>query len=279
MNEILFMFMMFSMIGWMWETPWVSFHEKRFINRGFLFGPYIPIYGCAIITIILSMSIFDDIELSIINVVLIIIYMALVTAVWEYVTSYVMEKMFHTRWWDYSRHPFNLNGRICLHVSLFFGIGGFIIWNFVYPLFLSLYQYIPNMELNVFLVLFYIIFGIDSYITTRELFKVKGYITVLENASKELLNSLETSFVEMKVSFKEYKLSLQETMIEVKRLIEQKYKDSKVPQTAIIKEQFIRLNNLFSKQTVTRFMKKYPSSKSRRLIKLKEWYKDKKKEV
>ena len=58
MEKVLFLFMIFSTIGWLWETPWVSFRMKKYVNRGFLHGPYIPIYGCAIVTVILSMGIF-----------------------------------------------------------------------------------------------------------------------------------------------------------------------------------------------------------------------------
>ena len=71
MIRILFLFMMFCIIGWLWETPWVSLKTKKFVNRGFLHGPYIPIYGFAVITIILSMTIFDTVNQN--NVFMIII--------------------------------------------------------------------------------------------------------------------------------------------------------------------------------------------------------------
>ena len=145
MGKILFLFIIFSTIGWLWETPWVSIRTKKYVNRGFLHGPYIPIYGFAIVTVVLSMGIFNGIHNSSVFLILLqIIYIGLVTAVWEFFTSYILEKIFHTRWWDYSSHKFNFQGRISLHVSFFFAISGYLVWRFINPVFVSLFDIILN---------------------------------------------------------------------------------------------------------------------------------------
>jgi len=157
--------MTYAIIGWVWETPYVSIGQKKYINRGFLRGPYIPIYGLACITIILTMSVFQDFNQDRIGVILIqVMFISLVSAVWEYVTSWSLEVVFKTRWWDYSKHKFNLNGRIALDYTILFGIGGYILWRFINPLFLELYSNISGNLLVWIVTVFYLIFFIDSFL-------------------------------------------------------------------------------------------------------------------
>ena len=99
--------MIYSIIGWIYESTLCSITNKKLINRGFLNGPYCPIYGSGAILVILILG-------RIKNPVLLFFLGALVTCSLEYLTSYVMEKLFHARWWDYSQRKFNINGRVCL---------------------------------------------------------------------------------------------------------------------------------------------------------------------
>lgn len=85
-------FLFYSFVGWMYESILVSCQQHRLVNRGFLNGPLCPIYGTG--------------------------------AILEYTTSWVMEQLFHARWWDYSNFRFNLQGRVCLLGALIFGLGG-----------------------------------------------------------------------------------------------------------------------------------------------------------
>lgn len=278
MIEVLYLFMMFSVVGWMWETPWVSSHQKKFINRGFLFGPYIPIYGFAVVTIIFSMSIFKGIETNVFTVLIQIIYMGLVTAVWEYVTSYTLEKIFHTRWWDYSRHPFNLNGRICLHVSIFFGIGGYLLWAFVYPPFMDVFSRIPNLSMIIILSVFYLVFLFDSYITLRDLFKFRNIIVTLEKISKELKLNVEQSLSEIKVSFKEYRMTLAQSITNAREELENRYKELPSVSSEKIKEQLNKISNQMKNSVhIKRFMNKFPTSKSRNIMKIRKRFEKQKK--
>ena len=185
--KILFLFMTYAIIGWVWETPYVSIGQKKYINRGFLRGPYIPIYGLACITIILTMSVFQDFNQDRIGVILIqVMFISLVSAVWEYVTSWSLEVVFKTRWWDYSKHKFNLNGRIALDYTILFGIGGYILWRFINPLFLELYSNISGNLLVWIVTVFYLIFFIDSYLTLRDLFNLRSIVIKLNTLKVEL---------------------------------------------------------------------------------------------
>ncbi len=112
---IFYVFLLYGVFGWIYESCLVSIQKKTPINRGFLTGPIIPIYGCGALFVWLS---FWDIRE---HYLLVFIGGACLATILEYVTSLIMELIFHTRWWDYSKYPLNLNGRICLPVALFWG--------------------------------------------------------------------------------------------------------------------------------------------------------------
>lgn len=101
--RVIFYFMIYSVVGWIYETTLCSITDRHFVNRGFLNGPYCPIYGSGAL---LDVLILGRIE----NPFLLFILGVLVTCSLEYLTSYVMEKLFKARWWDYSDKKFNIGG-------------------------------------------------------------------------------------------------------------------------------------------------------------------------
>ena len=106
------LFIIYSFLGWLIEIIVCSISEKHFTPRGFLIGPYCPIYGFAsIIMITLLNKYFND-------PLIVFILSAIIASVLEYFTSYIMEKIFNARWWDYSDRKLNINGRICLENSV-----------------------------------------------------------------------------------------------------------------------------------------------------------------
>jgi len=179
--KILFLFMVYSIIGWLWETPYVSFNEKKYINRGFLKGPYIPIYGFACLTIILSMNIFNSFNDSVFLTIIQILFISIISVVWEYFTSLGLEVVFKTRWWDYSNRKFNLNGRVALDYTILFGIGGYLLWRFVNPTFDIISNNISPNYLVVIVFVFYTIFLIDSINTFKDLLRLRDIIIKLNN--------------------------------------------------------------------------------------------------
>ncbi len=109
-------FFLYSFFGWIYESCLVSFQKKKLLNRGFLNGPVIPIYGAGATVI---MMVLDPIRE---HYVAVFFVGMLVASVLEFSTSWLMEKLFHTRWWDYSDWKFHLQGRICLGASVFWGV-------------------------------------------------------------------------------------------------------------------------------------------------------------
>lgn len=174
---ILFLiFMTYSFLGWCLEV-FCKFVEKgKFVNRGFLIGPYCPIYGYgAIIMTVLLIRYMDD-------PITLFIMIVLSCSILEYFTSYFLEVIFHTRWWDYTRWKFNINGRICLETMIPFGLFGMLILYVINPFFFSLFQKIPDVILYFICVFLFFLFLIDNIIS----FKVIHHIqTVNKNTQKK----------------------------------------------------------------------------------------------
>lgn len=166
--KVLFLlFIVYSITGWIIEVIATYPDTKCFVNRGFLIGPYCPIYGnCAIAMIFLLHNVTNPILSFVLSI--------LICSVGEYVTSYTMEKIFHARWWDYSKNKFNLNGRICLVNSLAFGVLGFLLIKFVNPFVVELITKLSPIMINVLFYTMLTLFIIDNVISFKVIFKIKN---------------------------------------------------------------------------------------------------------
>ncbi len=161
LTELFLLFIIYAFLGWIVEMIYNYFEQKKLVNRGFLIGPYCPIYGVGglIVTFFLTKyqdSIFVTFGMSII-----------LFALLEYFTSYLMEKLFKARWWDYSDKKFNINGRICLETLIPFGILGCVAIYVVNPLIFSLFTLTNDIVLRIFAIIIFIIFVIDFSISLK----------------------------------------------------------------------------------------------------------------
>ena len=120
-------FIIYSCIGWLYETSYCYLTTGRLMNRGFLYGPLIPIYGLSILAMV---ALFANRYKSILSLFL---SCSLAVTVIEYLSSYWMELVFQRRWWNYSKMAFNINGRVCLGASILFGLCGVLIVRVVHP--------------------------------------------------------------------------------------------------------------------------------------------------
>lgn len=134
--DMVLYFFIYSFVGWAQETIQCSVREKRFVNRGFLNGPICPIYGCGALLILTALL---PLQRGITNlwiaVPLVFLIGGLIASALEYFTSWLMEKLFHARWWDYSQQKCNLNGRICLWISIAWGVLAVVLVFLIQPLF------------------------------------------------------------------------------------------------------------------------------------------------
>ena len=176
------LFIIYAFLGWSIEVLGKLIELKRFINRGFLIGPYCPIYGCGalLITFLLKKYTNDPITLFIMAI--------LICGILEYLTSYFMEKIFHARWWDYSQKKFNINGRVCLDTIIPFGLLGMFIMYILNPFLIEKIELLPELALNILFWILLIIYIMDNIVSTN----IISYVAkTTKEIGKELDNTEE----------------------------------------------------------------------------------------
>lgn len=160
--------MIYSLLGYVCEIIYCSIESKRLIiNRGFFIGPYLPIYGFSTILMCLFLEKYKH-DL----VVLFVMSLVLCTIV-EFVTSYILEKIFKVRWWDYSHLSFNINGRVCLLNSILFGIAGVMVIEFLNPFLIFVLDLFPTVILYILSIILLVIFLFDVGISIAVLTKIR----------------------------------------------------------------------------------------------------------
>lgn len=172
-------FIIYSVIGWIIEVLVKLFQEKRFINRGFLIGPVCPIYGWGVLLIV-SLIHGDDI----LSVFLKSIF---ICSILEYTTSFVMEKIYKVRWWDYSNKRFNINGRICLETMIPFGIMGSIVILYVHPFISKTINNLSHNTIVTIAIFLSVLYLIDNLISFNVMHRIKGEIKKVHSDSTEVI--------------------------------------------------------------------------------------------
>ena len=174
-----FLFIIYSFIGWFVEVVGIIIQERKFVNRGFLIGPYCPIYGCGghDINKFLSKYLNDPITLFVMAI--------FICGILEYSTSYIMEKLFKTRWWDYSNYRFNINGRICLETLWAFGALACIVMYFINPSLINFIKSIPTTLYNILFYVLLIIFLVDNIVSFKIVSNLKATAKNIRKDSTE----------------------------------------------------------------------------------------------
>lgn len=127
------MFMIYSCMGWIFETIYCTIKTGKWANRGFLFGPTCPIYGIGAVAISILFQTVGEYRIDGLTWWQVYLISVIGSAVLEFVTSWALEKKFHAYWWDYSDMPFNIQGRVCLQNSLLFGVAGLVVVYIILP--------------------------------------------------------------------------------------------------------------------------------------------------
>ena len=188
------LFFIYSFLGWLMESVGDTIRKKKFVNRGFLIGPYCPIYGAGVLLITILLAKYrEDFWIT--------FFMSLIICgVLEYSTSFIMEKIFKARWWDYSNRKFNINGRICLETLIPFGIAGTFIVYIANPFFLKYINMLPDIVLHIFSGVFLIVYITDMIVSLK-------IILNLKQMSKEFKdNTVEISEKVRKILRSKYRL-------------------------------------------------------------------------
>ena len=161
-------FIIIAICGWFMEITLQLFEKHKFADRGFLIGPYCPIYGVGGLLITLCLTELKEHPIALFCVAIVI------CAVLEYLTSYVMEKLFHARWWDYSNTKYNINGRICLETIIPFGILGVVLIYIVNPFIFNNLMKINPTTLNIIAIIVASVFVIDIGISLKVVLNVRS---------------------------------------------------------------------------------------------------------
>jgi len=178
---LILIFFTYSFAGWFMESVGGILKVKKFVNRGFLIGPYCPVYGYGVVLITILLDKYKT------DISIVFILSVLICGVLEYLTSYYMEKFFNARWWDYHNRKFNINGRICLETLLPFGIGGTLILCLFNPILINIFLKIPEIILHIVSSVLVIIYLVDSIISLIIISSFKG------ETYKEIDNTEEIS--------------------------------------------------------------------------------------
>lgn len=205
-------FILYSILGWIYETAFCSIKKLKWDNRGMLIGPYCPIYGVGAVLDVLLCS-------GLPNVPAVFFACMFGSAVLEYVTSYATERMFHAVWWDYSRLPFNIHGRICLSCSIGFGFAGIIVLYGLHPYISRLTDPLAQNLQELTALLFMAVFAADCALTADSLAQINSkleatlheidsqiaekYSTFIENTRQNLSEGIDN--LKGKISLEEYR--------------------------------------------------------------------------
>lgn len=210
-------FFIYSLLGWLMESTINTIRQKTFVNRGFLVGPYCPIYGVGMCFIYLTC-------LPYITSLPFVFFNGLFFAtLLEYLTGYVMEKLFHAKWWDYSHFKYNLHGYICMHISLAWGILTVLFIEVIHPVIVSLISCIPISAGCILLSGLCFLFFIDLIYSIYTAFKLTAKAPALAEIRREMIvlleqNNLHGVAEECKLHYK-YHLQLSKFSLSEKRLL------------------------------------------------------------
>lgn len=181
--------MLYSLLGWIYETIFCTIKSGKWENRGFLYGPICPIYGTGALLIIIIMTATGGVDSSIAPWQVFVISV-LGSAVLEYVTSFTLEKLFHAVWWDYSDWPLNLGGRISLFSSLGFGAGGLLIVYVLAPATDRMVDSVSPLLAEVLGLLFCAIFMVDVTLTVTILMNFDKLVVRAEDSFNKKMDTL-----------------------------------------------------------------------------------------
>lgn len=183
MYKYLYYFFIYSFLGWCLEVCYAALNTGTFVNRGFLNGPYCPIYGVGVVIVILLVFPLRK------NMLLLYVASVVLTSVLELVTGFALEKIFHYRWWNYSDVPFNIDGYVCLKFSLMWGIACIIVVDVIHPLVDDFVRWIPHFIGKILLGIMIVMMAIDLVATVETVLKLNSRLEKIDKIAVDIHDS------------------------------------------------------------------------------------------
>ena len=178
--EILAYFFVYGVLGWCVEVAFAAVKEGRFVNRGFLNGPICPIYGVGVTVVVYFLTPYKD------NLILLYALSTVLVTVLEGLTGYLMDKIFHHKWWDYTNQPLNIGGYVCLIFSLVWGVACVLIVRVIHPVIHKILTFIPHTLGLVMLAVLEICIFVDLYVTAAGILKLNHQLETMAKIAAEL---------------------------------------------------------------------------------------------
>ncbi|MGN1030428.1 MAG: hypothetical protein ACI4PQ_02385 [Butyricicoccaceae bacterium] len=184
--DVYWVFLVYSFLGWCAEVIYAAVCSGQFVNRGFLNGPICPIYGIGVLLVIGALWPLRG------NTPVLFVGSVLLTTVLEFLVGWVLEKLFHDKWWDYSDIPFNIKGYVCLKFSLMWGIACMIIVRIIHPSIMTLVHWLPHLIGVILGVIAGGVFLGDLIITVISVRRLSIRLRALEELDRALDNLSQT---------------------------------------------------------------------------------------
>ena len=235
LNQWLLFFFIYCFIGWIWESCYVSVENKKWVNRGFLRGPMLPIYGFgAIILLVATIPVKE-------NLILVFIFGMIAATTLEYFTGVIMEKIFHVRYWDYSDEAFNFQGHICLLCSLAWGAFSILMVKVIHPPIEHGVLMIPDLISEIIVLCIIVLFTIDTVQSVNDALDLKDTLVRLTEGN-ETIRLIRKRLEVMAAFINEDVKELEEKFIEKISINQEKNEIKKLSRKQIFERNIARSN-------------------------------------
>ena len=178
--QICAMFFVYAFLGWCSEVAFAAVCTGKFVNRGFLNGPVCPIYGFGLVLVVLCLTPVQH------NTPALFCGAVVLTSVLEYITGFALEKVFHSRWWDYSDMPFNIGGYVCLKFSLLWGFACLLVMKMLHPTVMLLIALVPVLLLRILTAMAAAGMAVDLTVTVLGIRRMQARLRLLTRLAQEL---------------------------------------------------------------------------------------------
>ena len=178
--ELVWIFIIYAFIGWCAEVSFAAVDNGKFVNRGFLNGPYCPIYGCGVVIVVAVLTPIKE------SLFILFLGSMLLTTVLEFLTGFILEKVFHNKWWDYSDKPFNIMGYVCLKFSILWGLACTFIMKVLHPSIYKFITIIPHVLGIVLLSIIMTAFFIDLGVTVSTILKFNKRLKLMDEVAQKM---------------------------------------------------------------------------------------------
>lgn len=238
-------FFIYAFLGWCTEVAFAAFKEHRFVNRGFLNGPICPVYGFGVVAVIHFLTPLRS------NLLLLYLGSALLVTAIEWLTGFILEKVFHNKWWDYSNMPLNLNGYVCLLFSLIWGVFCVFIVDVFHPMIDTLLSHIPFL-VGIILVCILVIAGLaDLYVTASGILKLNKRLAKMQAIADELhqiSDKLGESIYKSTITAMEKQEELKDTVSEKQEVLKDTLNEKQEELKSAISEKQVELRSVLSEK-------------------------------